>query len=92
MKKWDKIIYIFFLLLPIVDLCTSLITKFTSASITPGLIVKGIILIFCILYVFVFSKSKYKKKTVVYLCLLLFFGITYFLAKNYTFSIVKFLN
>ena len=92
MKKWDKIIYIFFLLLPIVDLCTSLITKFTSASITPGLIVKGIILIFCILYVFVFSKSKYKKKTVIYLCLLLFFGITYFLAKNYTFSVVKFLN
>lgn len=92
MKKWDKIIYIFFLLLPIIDLCTSLTTKFTSVSITPGMIVKGITLIICLLYVSFFSKSKYKKETIIYLSLLIFFGVIYFLSKNYVLSIAKIAN
>lgn len=87
MKKSERFIYIYFLLLPIIDLFTSLMTRFTNISITPGIIFKGITLIGCIVYLFFFSKSKYKIKSIVYLFILLFFGIIYFFSKNYEYSL-----
>jgi hypothetical protein len=87
MKKSERFIYIYFLLLPIIDLFTSLITRFTDISITPGIVFKGITLMGCIVYLFFFSKSKYKRKSIIYLFILLFFGIIYFFSKNYEYNI-----
>lgn len=87
MKKSERFIYIYFLLLPIIDLFTSLMTRFTNISITPGIVFKGITLMGCIVYLFFFSKSKYKIKSIIYLFVLLFFGIIYFFSKNYEYSL-----
>lgn len=87
MKKSERFIYIYFLLLPIIDLFTSLMTRFTDISITPGIVFKGITLMGCIVYLFFFSKSKYKRKSIIYLFILLFFGIIYFFSKNYEYNI-----
>lgn len=87
MKKSERFIYVYFLLLPIIDLFTSLMTRFTNISVTPGIVFKGITLMGCMVYLFFFSKSKYKRKSIIYLFILLFFGIIYLLSKNYEYSL-----
>lgn len=86
MKKNEKIIYYYFLFLPIIDLFTSLIVNFSDIFVTPGMIIKGVTLLCCIVYIFFFSKSRYKKYSIIYLCLLSVFGITYIFFKNYNLS------
>ena len=77
----QKIVYIYFLILPFIDLITSLFTKLTSISLSLGIIVKGITIIFVTLYVLFYSKSKYRKRSIIYFFLVLFFLATYFLLK-----------
>ena len=62
----QKIILIYFLILPFIDLATSLMTRFTDIMLTPGMIIKGITLLFAIIYIFFFSKSKYKRISIIY--------------------------
>ena len=77
----QKIIYIFFLILPFIDLITSLFTKLAPTSISLGIIVKGITIIFVTLYVLFYSKSKYRKSSIIYFFLVGFFLLIYFLLK-----------
>ena len=86
MSKNEKYLFIYFLLLPFVDLATSLVVKFTNLSFTPGIIIKGITLIFCLVYIFFFSRSKYKKCSIIYMISILSFGFIYLICKNYDFS------
>lgn len=81
MNKKEKIIYIYFLLLPFLDLITSLMTRFTNLSMSLGMIVKGLTFVFSTIYVFFFSKSKYKKHSIIYILLVLLFAILYFVTK-----------
>ncbi len=81
MNVKQKIVYIYFLILPFVDLITALFTKLTSASISLGIVVKGITIILVTFYVLFYSKSKYRKRSIIYFFLVLFFLAIYFLSK-----------
>lgn len=91
MKKKEQIIYYYFLFLPIIDLFTSLTVNLTNISVTPGMIIKGVTLLICLVYIFVFSKSKYKKISMIYLCLLIIFGLVYIFTKNYILNFSTFI-
>lgn len=80
-EKILKIFYLVLLLSPIIDLITSLMTKFTSFPITLGIVVRGTIFILLILYVFLITKSKYKKLSMIYLGILFILFILYFVTK-----------
>lgn len=73
----QKIILIYFLILPFIDLATSLMTRFTDIMLTPGMIIKGITLLFAIIYIFFFSKSKYKRISIIYSSILILYIILY---------------
>lgn len=78
----QKILLIYFIILPFVDLVTSLITRFTDLTITLGIIIKGLTVIFGVFYVLFITKSKYKKKSIIYFLITFLFGIIYFLTKS----------
>lgn len=73
-----KTFYIYLLLQPMLDLVTSLMTKFMNSYITIGLIIRGVFLAICVIYILFFSKSKYVKKSRIFLCFLFLFSIIYF--------------
>jgi len=77
----QKLVAIYFILLPFIDLITSLTTRLTNLPFTIGTIVKGLTLIFGIVYVVFISKDKNKKKVLIYYGLLVFFAILYFFTK-----------
>ena len=79
-----KKIYKFLLLLPLIDLITSLINRFSVLNISFGLVVKGIFLLIMIYYLLFNSFSKYKKKSIIYLLIILLYILFYFITKiNY---------
>ena len=80
-EKMNRILYIILMIQPYVDLLTSLMTRFVNTSITLGILIRGVMVLLGIIYVIFFSKSKYKKKSCLYLFLLFSFLICYFLAK-----------
>lgn len=84
MSKLDtkqKVLVIFFLSLPFVDLLTSLSTRFLDSSITIGIIARGLSLVFSLVYVLRFSKCKYRKHAILYLITICVFAVLYFLTK-----------
>lgn len=80
-EKMNRLLYVILMIQPGVDLLTSLMTRFIKTPITLGILIRGAMLLFGIIYVIFFSKSKYKKKSCLYLFLLSSFLICYFLAK-----------
>lgn len=77
----QKSILIFFLSLPLVDLLTSLSTRFIDFPITIGIVVRGLSLAASVIYVLFYSKCKYRKLTLIYIgCIAVFAGI-YFVTK-----------
>lgn len=88
----EKILTIFFLSLPFVDLLTSLSTRFIDSPITIGVVVKGLSLAISVIYVFFYSPNKYKKHITVYItCICIFAGI-YFLTKPDIWTLSSFLT
>ena len=90
-EKALNIFYIFILLQPLLDLITSLQTKFLHFPITLGIIVRGLLFIAGIVYIFFFSKSKYRKKTIIYFIILFVYSLLYFITKTDMFSNKSFL-
>ena len=81
MNKKQKLIYLYFIILPIIDVITSLITRFTDINLSLGMIVKGLTMIFSVIYIFLWSKSKYRKASIYYIIILAIYGIMYFITK-----------
>ena len=96
MKRKNSI-YFFVLLLPIIDLITSIQTRINPGGISIGMLIKGIILIISIFYVVFLSSSKYKKISIWYFFIIACFLLLYFGFKiellniNYLFNEVKYL-
>lgn len=82
MSNKQKIIYIYFILLPFIDVITSLIVRFTDFTISLGMIIKGTTMILSIIYIFIWSKSKYKKISIKYIFTIFLFAIIYFATKG----------
>lgn len=81
MKKVNYL-YILLMILPIIDLLTSLTSRFFPNLISIGSIIKGCILVIGCFYVLFKSTSKYKKISIVYLCMLFIYFLFYFLFKS----------
>lgn len=77
-----KLLYLFLLMHPIMDLLTALMTRFEIGIISIGVIIRGLFLLFMIMYLFFFNSSKYKKKSIKYLLILFIFCILYFITKK----------
>ena len=86
MKKL-KVMYIIFLLFPLINLLTGLMTRYGDFPLTIGVIVRIALLVFLVMYVFFLSKSKYKKLTIIYFSILAVFAITYILTKPEYFTL-----
>ena len=76
-KNISKIILIFLFMQPIVDVITALSIHYFDVSITIGMIVRFLFLIFCLCYIFFISKNKYKKKLFIYFLILLIYCLCY---------------
>ena len=76
-----KFIYLLFLLLPFIDLGSSITARFLDVSISIGGIIKGLLLVFLVIYSMFFTKSKYKKITNIYIILAFLFSTFYLVCK-----------
>ena len=76
-----KSMYIFLTLLPIIDLITSLITRFNLTTISLGIVGKSIFLLIMLYYLVIKSYSKHKKKSLIYISIIFLYIILYFLTK-----------
>ena len=75
-KKILNIFYIFLIIKPFLDLFTSLMTKFIKMPITIGIIIRGLIFLISLIYIFFFSKS------IIYVLILFIYSCIYFLTKK----------
>ncbi len=79
--KNNKLFFYLFLLLPLLDVITSLYTRNIKGLMSPGLIIKGIILLVLTIYTLFITKSKYKKTGIFVVILVLVYLIGYFVTK-----------
>ena len=90
-KKIVNIMYLFILLQPLLDILTSLITRFLYTRFTIIILVRGLLFVISVIYIFFLSKSKYKKVSSIYLGILIIFAIVYFATKTSLFTNFSFL-
>ncbi len=81
-KIKENWIYILYALFPIINLITSLMTRFLDFPLTLGLMVRIAFLLYFIFYIFFISKSKYKKKSIIYLIICIIYGIIHCLVAS----------
>lgn len=82
MTKKQKAVFIYLLLLPIIDVITSLMTRLGNFNLSLGMIVKGLTIVFSVIYIFFFSKSRWRRKSIIYLFVLAIFFGGYLLCKS----------
>lgn len=76
----NKKLYIFLILLPIIDLLTSISTRLFNLTVSIGVIVK-LLFLAIMLITLIFSISKYKKKGLIYILLIFIYMLAYILSK-----------
>ena len=79
-----KKLYLFLLLLPIIDVLTSITEKLNLNMPSLGIIIKSVFLGIMILYLIILSTSKYKKMSLYYLMAIFLYMVLFFITKiNY---------
>lgn len=91
-KKIVNIMYWFILLQPLLDIATSLMTRFLDMRLTIGILVRGLLFVISVIYILFWSKSKYKKPSTIYLIILMVFAVIYFITKTSIFSNFSFIT
>lgn len=86
-NKKKKIFYIFLILQPIIDLFTSLMTRFSDLPITIGMVTRGVFLVTIILFTIFNKQTVNNTKSRIYLSILCIFFLLYFITKTDIFSI-----
>lgn len=86
-NKKTNIFYIFLLIQPILDLLTSLMTRFIDFPMTIGMAIRGLFLVMMVIYLLFMSKSTHKKKSIIYLGILCIFSVMYFITKSDIFKV-----
>ena len=76
-----KKLYLFLLLLPIIDVLTSITEKLNLNIPSLGIIIKSIFLGIMILYLIISSTSKYKKMSLYYLMAIFLYMVLFFITK-----------
>ncbi len=85
-KNIIKLNSLFFILLPFIDLITSLVARFIYLPISIGMIIKGLYIFIITLYIIFYSKSKHRKTYIKYIILVSMFILLYFISKPYIFN------
>ena len=80
-EKVCNLFYIFLLMQPLIDLVTSIMTKYEVGFISLGVILRGLFILVMVIYLLFFCNTKYKKMSILYVFLLGIFGILYFVTK-----------
>ncbi len=80
--KRHKLLEIYLITLPLLDLLTSLNNRIIEDFLSVGMIIKGLAIIISYIYVFFFSASKFKKISIYYYLGIFIYIIGYFLFKN----------
>ena len=78
----NKLIYFFLLLQPFIDLVTSIMTRFEIGFISIGVIIRGLFILFMIIYLLFFCNTKYKRLSIFYVFLLGIYTVLYFVVKS----------
>lgn len=81
MKK-NRLLEIFLITLPLLDLLTSLNNRVIEDFLSVGMIIKGLVIIIAYIYIFFFSVSKFKKVSICYYLVIIIYIIGYFLFKT----------
>lgn len=95
-SKQAKFIYLFLLIQPIIDILTSFMVRYGHVSLTIGMLLRGGFLLISLIYLIFYSKSKYKKTSLIYLGILFIYFLFYFftkkelLAGQYLFTEIKY--
>ena len=79
-------LYLFLLLLPIIDVLTSITEKLNLNIPSLGIIIKSVFLGIMILYLIISSTSKYKKISLYYLMAIFLYMVFFFI------TIINYLN
>lgn len=82
-----KSIHILYLLFPLINLLTGLMTRFNIFPLTIGVAIRIALLLYIVFYIMFMSKSKYKKTTLIYYIALFLFCIVYFITKPNFFTL-----
>lgn len=80
-SKKINLLYLFFIVLPFIDLITSLTTRLFDFPLSLGMIIKGALLFFGAIYVLFRSVSKYRKVTLIFFVMCLVYVLGYFILK-----------
>lgn len=81
MKK-EKLVYIIILLMPIIDLISSITSRILPNIPSLGVLFKGLLILVIISYVLFISKSKYRKVSIYYFMTIFIYIIFYFIYKT----------
>lgn len=79
--KRNRLLEIFLITLPLLDLLTSLNNRIVEDFLSVGMIIKGLAIIISYIYVFFFSASKFKKISIYYYLGVMIYILCYFLFK-----------
>lgn len=83
-NKIQKLIYIFLILQPIIDLITALMTRLLNSTITVGVITRGLFLLFLVVYNVFFVKNKHSKKSnCIFYKYILVYGNVFYIEARY---------
>ena len=85
-KNMERMIYIFLILQPILDLLTSFMVRYSDFTFTIGMVARGLFILVLGIYFLFFNKSKYKKKSIIYFLFIFIFFIMYFFTKKNIFE------
>lgn len=80
MKK-NNLVYILIILMPFIDLLSSLSKRIMPNMLSAGTILKGLIIVTCLFYVLLLSKSKYRRISILYFLIIFAYFILYFVFK-----------
>lgn len=92
-KNIKSIIFcIMIIIQPIIAQITALMVRSGNAQITLGMLFNGVILLFGLIYTFFLNKSKYKKKSIIYLILMCMFCLLFYIFKYNQFNLNYFIR
>ncbi len=80
MKK-EKLLYIIFLLYPVIDLLTALQARYINFPITLGIVIRGLFIATLFFYVLKYAKEKMRLISLTYFLLVVIYMGAYFLTK-----------
>ena len=85
-----KVLIVFLLIQPIIDLITSINVRFYDSFTTVGVVVKGIFLAFLTLYIFIKYNFKNRKSATIFIGLIIIYEILYLIFNYYSKSSISF--